>query len=361
MRVCIAYITAVALSILSTQSTAYASEIAASEDELLAMSPAMVDFVDSRVRRSAEAEETVKSLLAAIVGERGLALDYADTSTRTAIDTFETRNGNCLSFTVLFVAMARHLGLDARFNEVSEVMGWDRKGDVFWSSRHMIAEVSTSGGLVQVDFLPELEKSYRLRRRISDRRTLAHYYNNLGAEAMAREDVSAALALFRRARDSDETFTPAWVNHGVAMRHLGRNEEAESSYLRALEIDPREMTAASNLVLLYEATGRYRDADPWIRRVRRYRQRNPFYHFSLGLRASRSGELREAVGHFKRAIRRQRGDAGFRAELAEAYVDLGRLTKARRSYRRALEQAASDEERQRYRRRLEALDEATDS
>ena len=332
-----------------------AAEIAASPAELLALNPEMVLFLEARVRRSADAADTVKSLLEAIVGDRGLALDYTDTSTRTAIGTFNARNGNCLSFTVLFVAMARHLGLQARFDEVSEVMSWGRHGNIVWSSRHMIAEVSTSSGLVQVDFLPELEKRYRSRRRISDHRTLAHYYNNLGAEELTLGNVEAALELFDRAQATESTFTPAWVNQGVALRHLGRTEEAEASYKRALEIDPSEMTAASNLALLYDALGRPRDAAPLLEQVRRYRKRNPFYHFSLGLEASRAGEARAAVTHLKRAIRRQRKDAGFRSELAEVYLDLGLHGKARRSLGKAIKYAEEEEKREMYRRRLASL------
>jgi Flp pilus assembly protein TadD len=331
-----------------------AAEIAASPEELLALSPEMIEFLEARVHRSTDAADTVESLLEVIVGSRGLALDYADTSTRTAIETFTTRNGNCLSFTVLFVAMARQLGLRARFNEVMEVMSWGRHGNVVWSSRHMIAEVSTSSGLVQVDFLPELEKRYRSRRTISDERTLAHYYNNLGAEQLALGDAKAALDLFQRSQAVDSSFTPAWVNQGVAWRYLDRTEEAEASYKRALEIDPGEMTAASNLAILYEAVGRPKEAAPYLERVRRYRKRNPFFHFSLGLQAFRSGELEEAVIHFKRAIRRQRKDAGFRAELAEVYLGLGMQRKAQRSLKKAIKLAESDEKRRQYQRRLES-------
>jgi Flp pilus assembly protein TadD len=352
-------LTAVVLVLTFAACRVSSAEIAGSTEELLALSPEMVEFLDAHVTQSADAVDTTRSLLSAIVGSRGLALDYADTSTRTAVETFNVRNGNCLSFTVLFVAMARHLGLVARFNEVMEVMSWGRQGNVVWSSRHMIAEVSTASGLVQVDFLPHIEKQYRLQRRISDQRMLAHYYNNLGAEHLSVGKAGSALDLFRRAQAADPTFTPAWVNQGVALRHLDRNQEAEESYLRALEIDPDEMTAASNLALLYESMGREKDAAPYLGQVRRYRKRNPFFHFSLGLQAARDSEPRVAVKHFKRAIRRQRKDAGFRAELAEAYLALGLEGKARRSLGKAIKRAETDEKRTLYQRRLDAVSSVT--
>ena len=219
----------------------------------------------------------------------------------------------------------------------------------------MLAEVSTSGGPVQIDFLPETQKRYRFSHRISDRRMKAHFYNNLGAEALADGDGEGALAFFLEALSFDARFSPALVNRGVAYRFLGDPGLAEESYKEALEIDPTEMTAASNLSQLYEGLGRAEEAGEYARLVRKYRKRNPFYHFGLGLIAARDDRHAEAVEHFRRAIRRQRQDAGFREELAGSYVDLGRLRKARRSLRRALDLARSVAERERLNERLSEL------
>jgi Tfp pilus assembly protein PilF len=311
---------------------------ASSSDEAsaLRLTEEMELFLKKRIRVRLDERETVQLLMDAILGPRGLALEYADNRTKSAAETFESRSGNCLSFTLLFVAMARQLGLNAHFNEVMEVMGWDRRGSVVWNSRHMIAEVSTPPGYVLVDFLPEAEKRYRDVRRISDERTLAHYYNNLGAEALAGGGVETALDYFGKALEQDPSFTPAWVNRGAAYRRRGDDALSEASYRKALEIDPSDVTAASNLVGLLHSTGRGVEAQAYAETVRRFRWRNPFYHFSRGLVAARADDLAAAKVHFKRAVRRRRSDPAFHAELAEVLIGLGEPRRACRSLRKAI-------------------------
>ena len=47
-----------------------------------------------------------------------------DEITRTASETFRARRGNCLSFSNMFVAMARDVGLDVQFQEVEIPPDW---------------------------------------------------------------------------------------------------------------------------------------------------------------------------------------------------------------------------------------------
>lgn len=322
---------------------------------LLELTGEMERFLKEKVRLRTDERETVKALMEAILGPRGLALEYADSRTKTAAETFESRSGNCLSFTLLFVAMARHLGLNARFNEVMEVISWNRRGNSVWNSRHMIAEVWTPPSYTLVDFLPETEKRYRAVRRISDQRTLAHYFNNLGAEAFADGRSSEALEFFRKALAVDPTFAPAWVNQGAVYRRMGDDARSEESSLKALEVDPTEMTAASNLAQLYQATGREKEAALYRRMVQRFRQRNPFYHFHLGLTAVRDGDLEAAERHFKRAIRRRRNDPLFHAELAAVHLELDHPGKARRSLKKAIQHAEDEDRRRRLELRLQEI------
>ncbi len=341
------------LVVLAAPPAAAATRLAEQEPppDILALSPEIESFIDSRVDREQARSVVVRSLMDALFGKDGLGIAYGNTATKTAIETFESRTGNCLSFTVLFVALARHVGLEAHFHEVGEILSWDRRGDVAVSNRHMFAEVETGDGLTRVDFLPGVEKRYRSVRRIGERRVLAHYYSNLGAEALTADQLALAEELFARSLAADETLAAAWVNLGVTHRRQGRPDEAERCYLRALELDPEEISAASNLVVLYRATDRERLAAPYQRLVRRHQRRNPFYHFRRGLEAAREGDLRRAARSLKRASRLLPEDAMFRAELGKLYARAGRERKAERSFRRALELSADEAQR----RQLERL------
>ena len=79
---------------------------------------AFAETVTARVKRSdAKAEALHKALISSTsVGGRGIT--YSAYDTITGIDAFERRQANCISYTLLFVAMARHVGLKAEVNEV---------------------------------------------------------------------------------------------------------------------------------------------------------------------------------------------------------------------------------------------------
>ena len=318
--------------------------------DVLGLSPQIERYLDERVPPNLPRSSRIQALMDALFGRDGLDVAYGNLETKTAAETFATRSGNCLSFTILFVAMARHVGLEAHFQEVSEILSWDRRGDVAVSNRHMFAVVETTDGPARVDFLPGVEKRYRSVQRVDERRVLAHYYSNLGAEALTRDDLDRAMSMFAKALEADETLAAAWVNMGVTQRRLGRLGDAEASYLRALELDSGEVSAASNLASLYRATGRTRKAGPYLKQVRKHRGRNPFYHFRRGMEAANHGQLKVAGRRLKKAIRLLPEDVMFRAELARIQARAGRTGRAERTLRRAIQLADEDE-----RSRLEGL------
>lgn len=304
----------------------------------LALTSEMRDFADQRVNRRHPRQMRLHELQKALFDdEKGLGVKYGLSGTYTAAGTFDARRGNCLSFTLLFVALARHVGLDTHFVEVDEVTGWSQRGEVGLSHWHMYVEVETSKGPVSVDFLPWSERRYRSSRRISESRVRAHYYNNVGAELLTAGDANRALSHFDKALELDATFNPARINKAVAHRRLGDADSAESGLLAVLADESRNAVAAANLAGLYLAEGRKTDAQKWLARRNSFLSRNPFHHFRLGMRAFQADQFQEARGHFKRAINRQPDEATFFLHLADTHLALGFERKARSNLRRALQ------------------------
>lgn len=325
--------------------------------DLLALDLEIARFLVKHVSPKLEPEARVRAVTDALFSKKGLGITYEDSGTKTAVETFESGSGNCLSFTVLFVAMARHLGLNAYFQEVAEVMSWDRRGDIILRNHHMLVEVEVENAHIGVDFLPGSQKRYRKVRRVDDARVLAHYYNNLGVENLAAGGVELSLAYFEKALEADPSFAHAWTNQGVAYRHLGDFDRAEASHKRAIELDARVSSAVANLASLYLATGRQTEAEPLLREVEADLLRNPFYHFRLGSVAARGGDANAAIRHFRAAIRRSPKEAEFHASLAEVLMQEGEASKAAESLRRALGLAEGDaQEQQRLREALATLE-----
>jgi hypothetical protein len=148
------------------------------DDQVLAVSDEMREFLDVFVDQKANHYYKLNQLSYAIINDATFGLEY-DESTRTAADTFAARRGNCLSFSNMYVAMARHVGLNARFQEVDIPPDWTYRDDAFVLNRHVNVVVSGgSAGRHVIDFnLDDFKSSYD-QMAISDSRAIAHFYNN---------------------------------------------------------------------------------------------------------------------------------------------------------------------------------------
>ena len=324
------------------------------EIDPLATTPEMRAFIDRRISGGQPRMVRLEGLRDALFDpDDGLGVTYGSSATQTAAGTFETRTGNCLSFTLLFVSLARHLDLEAYFVEVDEVTGWSQRGEVGLNHWHMYAEGDLFGDVARVDFLPWTETRYRSSRRISERRARAHFHNNVGADALTRGENELALAHFDHALELDPTFAPARINRSVALRRSGQSAAAEAGLLEVLDVEPGNAVAAANLASLYLLTDREREAKKWLARRETFLNRNPFHHFRLGLRALQDDELDEARTHFKRAIQRQSDEPVFYEKLAVAQARLGHPRKARSSLKRALQVTQDPERRALIERRLD--------
>ncbi len=326
-------------------------------EEIVAVDDEMRRFLDEHVPQSKSPQDRIDALLDALVRPHGIGLEYDNRSraTRTARETFYAGNGNCISFTNLFVALVRELGFHAYFSEVDDVLGQEQRGEVILNNKHMFATVEIENGHYEVDF-GRPAGSYRVVHRISDRRAAAHFYNNRGAERLVEADPKGALVYLDEAVEVAPELAAAWINKGVAHRKLGEPELAEVAYRRALSLGDSELAATLNLGFLFRDLGRTEEADALFERVGSYRNRSPYHHFSLGTEAVQEGNLDEAVRRFKQAIRRAPREAELFFALGDAYYRMGEMDPALENMQRALRLAGSKEKREHYARVVETLE-----
>lgn len=326
------------------------------EDEILAVSPEMVRFLDSYVVRDAGSFVKLHQLLYAIITEGSFGLEYDD-RTRTAAQTFADRRGNCLSFSNMFVAMARDVGLNVSYQEVDIPPDWSFDNDVYVLNRHVNVHVDLGiTGEHVVDFnIDDFRAGYD-RRVIPDSRAFAHYYNNMGTEHMLAGDHATALAYFRKALfDSDRSFSPAWTNLGTLYRRYGLTSHAEAAYQRALTVDRDDEVAVSSLAALYNRRGETELADAYLRKVINHRKQNPYYRYHLAREAFFSGDYATAISHLRYAARKKPNEDLFCFLLGMAYLQSGDKAAARRWLTRAEEVAATDALKRNYSSKMEAL------
>jgi len=304
-------------------------------DEVFTLDEEMRAFIEP-VRALRDPRQKMYALIRGL-DERGMfSLDYAEV-TRTATRTFHDRQGNCLSFTMLFVTLARAAGLSATYQSVDVPPTWTYEGHVVIAN-HVNTSVRTGGNEETiVDFNVRPYEGGHPRRRLSDAHALGLFYTNLGAEAMLRNDHGAALAYLREAASIEADIPAIWVNLGVLYSRHGRYEHAEAAYLRALEADDKEQSALANLALVYQALGESELAAEYRERVQSYRERNPYYHYAVAARAYDEQRFGDALSSLRRALRLKRDEHAFHSLRGEVEAALGKERDAMRSYERARE------------------------
>jgi Flp pilus assembly protein TadD len=265
----------------------------------------------------------------------GLALQYGNDSTLTIEQSFRARRANCLSFTLLFVALARHAGLDAYVQETDQVLAWFEQGGTVYNSGHVNAGVRIGYRRRTVDIDRSIVMMRHPPRAISDQRALAHYYNNRGAELMSAGQMAAAREHMHMAIRLAPDHVGAWNNLGVLLLRQGELKASEDAYRTALERDPLHAATLANFVNLYRRIGDQDRLVQFQQRLHKAQLKDPFHQFLLALNYEERGDYTNAIVHYKRAIRIHDKEHRFYFGLARAYMQQGDSRRARRALAKA--------------------------
>ncbi len=299
-------------------------------------------------------EERLRVAFHQLVSESGRGLRYDPTVTGTAAEVFASGRANCLGFSLLFVGLARELGVDATFLRIDEVRRFSREGDLILISEHVTAGYESGGEARLVEFTLGPAVDYNNARPMSDLAALGLFYSNRGAEALRGGDAAEAERWLEVAVRLDPEAAAAWTNLGVARRRLGQLERAEQAYRRALGADADHLAAYMNLVTVRRLQGEDRAAVEILRLLDRSDNRNPFTYLALGDTSLEEGRLDDARRFFRRALRLAGRQAEPRAAMGQLALSRGDLSAAMRWLRRARK---IDEEDARTRRLEERINE----
>ncbi len=263
-------------------------------------------------------EVRLRRLRERLLDDEELSVEYIWGYTGTAIEVFEERQANCLSFTNLFVGMAREVGVPVCYLEVGNVETYRKEGDLVVVSDHIAVGYDVAHDALVFDFSQHGLREDDKVRPISDLTAISMFYSNRGAEALQTGDVEESLRWSRTAVLLDPELAQAWVNLGVGRRRSGDPRGAEDAYKKSLEVDPRTASAYQNLTVLLTTEGRVEEAREYELTLQRSPSKNPYTYLSLGDISRRNGRLAEARRLYRRAIR-------LGCEVAECYAAFGQL------------------------------------
>ncbi|HWM91984.1 MAG TPA: tetratricopeptide repeat protein [Thermoanaerobaculia bacterium] len=314
------------------------------------VTPELRTSLEQRMRQAPSERSKINEVLRFIFEDLDLA--YSLTPTRNAVDTYRTQKGNCLSFVNLFVGVAREQGLNPFYVEVTDYQKWNHREGMVVSQGHIVAGMYLEGELKTYDFLPYRPKAYRAFKPIDDLTASAHYYNNLGAEALMAGDLETARKHLEIATGIAPRFEKGVNNMGVCLARGGQPDKALEWYRKGLEITPDNPMILTNMTRLYQQTGRTREAEELLARLESSNESNPFFFVYQGEMALSRGEHDKAVEYMVRALRQDSELPEIHIGFVKIYVALGDLEKARHHLERALKLDATNQDALAYARLL---------
>jgi Flp pilus assembly protein TadD len=326
----------------------------AADIDILAVSPEMDEFLERYVLQYRNPKTRFNMLTLAVVSGGILDFYYNETRTLSAAEAFASRSGNCIGFANLMVALARKAGLTARYQEVKHMAEWSSRADTLLVVKHINVVISGPGFSYIVDVSGlnfENDASARL---VSDAYAKTLFYNNIGAEALLKNELPTAWGYLAAATQFRSGASDPWSNLGVVYNRNGQVSDAETAYRAAMSINPRDYSAMNNLYELYLAEENLQEAEQLARKVDQYRRKNPYYLMKLGEIAAEEGDFETSFELIKTALKKKDDDALLYLALAKTQFLSGNTLAAQNSLGQARE-LAPEHELAHYNRPLDEL------
>ncbi len=329
-----------------------ADEIA--DVDILAVSDEMAAYVDASVGNVRIAAAKFRRLFRSLSRDNYFRASYVANVTHTAEETFALRSGNCLSYTNMFIALSRQAGLDARFQIVKVPPSWDADSGYLIRYTHINALMKnvrydmSRGDDFAVDFNDVHPEPEYIQYEVSDAYATALLYGNKGVGQMRIGNYRLAFAYLKKALEITPENIDLWINLAALYSRQMDQVSALEAYEVALQIKPSSKGAISGLARTHQLLGHVELAEKYANRVRRYRKKNPFYHFAIAQAEYDSDQFDRALDSINTAISLKRNNGRFHFMKGLTLHQLGDTDAAQKSFKRAKRYGRYDDLVKRY-------------
>ena len=312
-----------------------------------AMTPAMTAAA-RQLAGVGDDEQKLGRLRDAILIGPGYTFEYQRDSTFSAAEAFENRRGNCVSFTNLFIALGRSLGIRLQAALASTRGSSERQGDLIVTYNHMVAVFTLTGSRTAkaYDFYRSAEPldgrltlldDYAVAAIRASNDGIAHLHRGEAAEAVHDLEIAVKLA---------PGLGSLRANLGLAKWRAGDVAGAFEVIRKGLEIEPRGAALLQNLAALYVDAGKPAEARAALSALDVGRA-SPYVLIVRGDLDLRAGDVKRALRSYHDAARLDPAIADPWLAIARAELGRGRPDAARKAAQKALKRDPSSEEARR--------------
>ncbi len=301
----------------------------ADTSELLYLPTSITAYFDPHLLSVKRTEQKARLLHSMLLSPAFLDIDYDRSRSLTAAQVFDLRQANCISYANLYIALARHYGLNASYQMLASFPEWNREGDIILMDIHINSHIQLSSNR---EMHVDISRVYQWRplgqygkpEVISDHQATALFYNNLAMDKYAANDLRTSWGHLVTAIALAPELDILWSNLGMIYRVNQQIKEAESSYLIASQINPKSYSALTNLAALYQQVGNDDNYQHYIARLEALKAKNPYFYVHLARVAEQENKVTKAIAYMKQAIRLKEDEPGFTRYIEQLYNKLER-------------------------------------
>ena len=282
-----------------------------------------------------------------LVYSKGISpFEYSPYDTTPAAKTWQAKQGNCLSLTVLAYAIGRKLNLPIVMQDVDVPVQFDRRGNVEFLSSHVNTVIlhkdfwfkkdSGERGFLIIDFEPQMMVLER-GRQLSENQIISRFYNNLGAEFYAKKKYKLAYAYYKQAIISSPNHFAAYNNMAQLYIQAGDQNKAEALLRFGLQINDKDPVVLRSLQNILLSQRRIEEAEKLDKIIHESNDENPHYWIGMGMYAMNQKDFRKAISSFEKAQKLASGFAEIHQNLATAYFQVGDQVRAKEELKKFID------------------------
>ncbi len=306
------------------------------------LDPEIKAHVEEVVGLRGDAVERMHRLRDFMSGAHELAFQYKP-ATYNANEAYRARGGDCMAYTLLFVALARDLGLPVHVVHVTQVKNYYERGGWFFVSSHVAVGFFSGANATVIDLSKEV-KQYDLAiyEAIDDSAATALFYNNVAVDHLMQGDLKGADQMLTFLHRREPAVVELTNNLGVLLNREHRYAESLALLNEGIARDPAYEPYYTNAIHAARQAGLPAVVADLEARGQRVAETDPFFLFARGMTAFEHDQFSVAARELERAADAKPDSPVILGWLTRAYMAEGDRENGRRAYDRARRIAPRD-------------------